>query len=182
MLTFIPSKDEIERRRRIFSSDIGSELKRLDIQRKRILDFSPLTDSYQASPNHDADFYMVILRRLYRRIEAAQHDPRVANLKGRYIFLFKKIKIRDHFEHEIDYNNFPQYAPGIIIVGGIVLNSTNPHIVSGDQEWLLNDDHKSIKELMTELATLYPFAPKPERQSSLLCRIIQQASKRFRHK
>jgi hypothetical protein len=54
-------------------------------------------------PLHDADFYFILLRRLYRIVEEeAKINSRVANLKGQYRDLYPKIHIRDHVEHMPD--------------------------------------------------------------------------------
>lgn len=170
-------KQEIEKMR--FASEIESEIRDLDFQRKRIFEFFPNNDPERPKPTHDADFYMVLLRRLYRRIENAQHDSRVGNLKGKFNGIHKKIKIRDHYEHDINYEKFPQITPGIIIVGGVVINKENPHIVSGNQKWLLNEDHEKFKNLISEFVKLYPFAPKPKQEPSWVCRMIKKLFNKF---
>lgn len=170
-------ENEIEKIR--FMSGIESEIKGLDLQHKRIFEFSPNNDPDSPKPTHDADFYMVLLRRLYRQIEDEQHDSRVGNLKGKFEGIHKKIKIRDHFEHEIDYETFPHITPGVMVVGGLVINETNPHIVSGNQTWLLNEDHKKFKNLMLEFANLYPFANKPVKKVPFVCRIIKKLTNRY---
>ncbi len=167
-------KLEIEKMR--FSSEIQSETACLDFQRDRIIQ-SPSINHNGIKPTHDADFYMVLLRRLYRRIEDAQHDSRVANLKGKFKDLHKKIKIRDHFEHEIDLDNFPQYSQGIFVVGGLVINGDQSHIVSGDKEWFLFADHDQFKNLLTDFSRLYPFAVKVERSQSLWRKFLKKICK-----
>ncbi|PJC30798.1 hypothetical protein CO051_04915 [Candidatus Roizmanbacteria bacterium CG_4_9_14_0_2_um_filter_39_13] len=162
-----------------FVFEIESKIRGLDFQRKRIFEFFPNNDPESPKPTHDADFYMVLLRRLYRRIENEQYDSRVGNLKGRFSGLHKKIKIRDHYEHDINYKTFPHITPGIMIVCGVVINKTNPHIISGDKKWLLNEDHEKFKNLLSEFVKLYPFAPKPKQKTSLLCRILKKILNKF---
>ena len=87
-------KLEIEKMR--FVSDVQSEVVALDFQRDRVLSGGSSALPAGVCPTLDADFYMVLLRRLFRRIEAVQHDSRVANLKGKFPDLHRKIKIRDH--------------------------------------------------------------------------------------
>jgi len=171
--------EEDERQKMLFSSEIESEIKGLDFQRERIFEFFPNNKANSPNPTHDADFYMILLRRLYRRIEDAQHDSRVGNLKGKSQELHKKIKIRDHFEHEINLETFPQVAPGFTVIGGVVVNQTNPHIISGDQKWLLNEDHEKFKDLLMEFVQLYPFSDKEKQKISFICRILKKLTKRF---
>lgn len=159
-------KLEIEKMR--FSSEIQSEIVSLDFQCDRILQSSSIQNN-GVKPTHDADFYMILLRRLYRRMEDAQHDSRVANLKGKFDGLHKKIKIRDHFEHEVDFDNFPQYSPGIFIVGGLVINGDQSHIVSGDKKWFLFADHDQFKTLLSDFVKLYPFPVKPKKSRCPTC-------------
>lgn len=167
-------KLEIERMR--FVSEIQSEIVSLDFQRDRIMQ-PQNSQRTMVKPTHDADFYMVLLRRLYRRIEEAQHDSRVANLKGKFSGLHKKIKIRDHFEHEVDLDNFPQYAPGIVIVGGLVINGDQSHIVSGDRKWFLFADHDQFKKLLADFANFYPFAVKVAKSQSFWNKLLKSICK-----
>lgn len=161
-----------------FASKIESYITKLDFQHKRIFEF------HSDKPNNlDADFYMILLKRLYRRIEDEQHDSRVGNLKGKFNNIHKKIQIRNDFEHKIhhkiDHKKFPHITPGIIVVGGLVINDTKPHIVSGNQQWFLNEDHKKFKKLMREFAKLYPFTPKPKKKVLLICRILKKLTNRY---
>ena len=109
-----------------FASEMESEIRGLDFQRNRIFEFSHNNGPEIPKPTHDADFYMVLLRRLYRCIEKEQHDSRVGNLKGKFNGIHKKIKIRDHYEHEINYKTFSHATSGIMIVGSVVINETDP--------------------------------------------------------
>lgn len=138
-----------------FMAEIESEISSLDFQRDRILQLDPRQLPHGVSPVHDADFYMVLLRRLYRRIEDAQRDSRVANLKGKYSDLCKKIKIRDHFEHGVDINTFPQTTPGMMIITSLVHNGNDSHIISGDKKWLLTEDHERFKTMLSEFIELF---------------------------
>jgi len=167
-----------------FQSDITNELNRLDFQRSRIISYQNKTEFDPSKPNminHDADFYMVLLRRLYRQIEkTSRHDPKVANLKGKYKHLYKKIKIRDHFEHDFDINDLPYYSPSIKIMCGVVINETNPHITSGDQIWTLNDDHNSFKSLVEKYSKLYPFKKSQEMKKSFFKKILIRICKKLK--
>jgi hypothetical protein len=171
MLTEEDRRD-IDKRR--FISGIESDIEKLDFQHKRIFEFSLKTCG-----NPDADYYMILLRRLYRIIESEQHDSRVGNLKGKFSNIHKKIKIRDHFEHEVDLDNFPHASQGIIVIGGVVINKTNPHIISGNQKWLLNEDHEKFKDLMRKFANLYPFASKPKKKVSFICRLLKKLTNKY---
>lgn len=172
----ITEKEKIEIERMRFVSEIQSEIASLDFQRDRIMQPQNFQHN-EVKPTHDADFYMVLLRRLYRRIEEAQHDSRVANMKGKFSNLHKKVKIRDHFEHEVDFNNFPQYAPGIVIVGGLVINGDQSHIVSGDRKWFLFADHDQFKKLLVNFLNFYPFTVKAEKQQSFWCKLFKSICK-----
>lgn len=148
-----------EREKLIFNSDIEKKLKCLELQRDRVMNYQPhQNDQDFLLPNHDADFYMVLLRRLYREIEKiAGTDSRVAHLKGQYKQLWPKIKIRDHFEHKVNVDELASIAPGIKIIRGVVINKTNPYIISGNQMWQLNDDHNTFIEMVQKMIKLYPF-------------------------
>ena len=101
----LTEKDKKEIAKNIYISGINSKLERLEFQRSRILPFD--YKNLKANPGHDADFYMVLLRRLYREVEElSKIDSRVANLKGTYGKTVKKLKIRDHYEHKINYDEF----------------------------------------------------------------------------
>ena len=175
----ITEEEKQEIKKMQFALKIRSEIRDLDFQRERILKVFQNNDSEKPGPTHDADFYMILLRRLYRRIENEQHDARVGNLKGKFNGIHKKIKIRDHYEHNINYKAFPQITPGITIIGGVVINETNSHIVSGNQKWLLNEDHKKFTDLLLEFAKLYPFASKSKEKQSLMCRIMRKLFNKF---
>lgn len=138
-------------------SEFRSLLDRLNFQRQRILEpFDP--DGFMSKANHDADFYMVILRRIYRIIESlAISDSRVANLKGKHSGLFCKIKIRDHFEHEIDYEKLPFISPGVKVSCCVIINKSSAKIISGDKEWHLNNDHNQFIKVVEEVQNLYPY-------------------------
>ncbi|MFH1533474.1 MAG: hypothetical protein ABID64_00910 [Nitrospirota bacterium] len=174
MLTEQDRKDIAKER---FILEIESDIEKLDFQHQRIFEFFPKSTL-------DADFYMILLRRLYRRIEDKQYDPRVANLKGKFKNLHKKIKIREHYEHfKIeDYKNLPQAASGVVIACGVLINDTNQYIESGNQKWHLNDDHEKFKNSLREFAKLYPFAPKTPVKHSLICRMGHKLRKIFKCK
>ena len=156
----VTDMEKEQREKMRFSSGIESEIRGLDFQRERILEGSPENETFGTpGPGHDADFYMVILRRLYRRIhETAKHDARVANLKGKFSALCKKIKIRDHYEHEVDLEKLPVIPPGFKILTTVLINPTKPRIMSGDMEWLLKDDHEEFNKLLGRFVKLFPFA------------------------
>jgi len=163
-----------------FQSNIKNELNRLDFQRSRILSYNAWMDPSIPNVNHDADFYMVLLRRLFRNIEkTSRYDSRIANLKGRFERLYKKIKIRDHFEHDIDIKDIPEYSKNIKIMCSVVLNNTNPHIVSGDQIWTLNEDHDSFKTLVEQYIKLFPFRKPTEKKRSIIQRILTKFCRRI---
>jgi len=152
-----------------FLSRIESELNRLEFQHSRIFE-----NSTSISPMHDADFYIVLLRRLYRQLEkVAGYDSRVANLNGEYRDLVVKIKIRDHFEHEIDLEKlqstdvtgFPEFKnyvfPAIAnvkIVTSVFINKDSAFIMSGNFKWDLYKDHKMFINLIKKFASFYPFS------------------------
>lgn len=158
-----------DREKILFEHDIQSKINGLNFQRERIFN-TPHKELWEkkVSPIHDVDFYVIILRRLYRVIEdIATHDSRVANLKSRHKDLFSKIKIRDHFEHGVDMDNFSstpisELPKGVISgpVGSDVKISTslmNNVIVSGEFQWNLNLDHEELLLVMMEFINLFPF-------------------------
>ena len=59
---------------------------------------------------HDEGFYFILLRRIYREIENRVSDSRVANFKGQHKEFFKKLKIRDHFEHNVKPQSQLEFA------------------------------------------------------------------------
>lgn len=159
------SKAVIVGRKSDFERDIEDSLNRVDIQRKRILASiqnikrQPLERGY-LKPQHDVDFYFILLRRLYRVLEEkAREDSRAANLKGKYNNLYAKIKIRDHSEHWIDWKKFPSISPGspIKVKLSVIINKSGNFVQSGNQKWDLEKDHKLFVELFEKLTKLYPF-------------------------
>jgi hypothetical protein len=161
-----------ERNKAMFLSEINSGLNGLEFQRDRI--FKPQSNgNIRISPVHDADFYVVLLRRLYRRVEeTAGYDSRVANLKGKYKNLLEKIKIRDHFEHGVDLEKLPSTdatqlpqlkfsvaaaIANIKIVTSVFINKDSAYIVSGNFKWDLYQDHETFIGLIRETTALYPF-------------------------
>ena len=158
----------------MFLSEIEHEIERLDFQRDRIFKH---TVSSKLGPNHDADFYMILLRRLYRRIEkVAKYDLNVKILKKRYSNLYKKIKIRDHFEHRDEFGNrkVKQYSQGIKVNCGIVINNTNSCIISGKSKWFLSIDHDKFKEILKKFVMLFPFAQDSKPKKLFLFSILNK--------
>lgn len=157
--------------KRLFSSEIESELNGLEFQKNRII--KSKSSEQMVSPVHDADFYVIILRRIYRRIEnLATRDSRVANLKGKYRILAEKIKIRDHFEHGIDYGKLPptdvsdipeislsiaSEIANIKIGTSVFINKNSARIISGSFKWDLQKDHELFGKMIEEFVRLYPF-------------------------
>ncbi|MBP8973980.1 MAG: hypothetical protein KBH93_08885 [Anaerolineae bacterium] len=155
-------EDEFAFRKYEIASNIDQGLEGLEIQRARVLRASQdITQnpeaSYSVAPNHDADFYLVLLRRMYRVLEnTAKENSRVANLKGQYKDLYPKIKMRDHSEHMgiLDIPPIREGSP-IIVKLVIVINENRVTIVSGDQEWNLDTDHGRFVELMRKFLALW---------------------------
>jgi len=178
----------------LFQYDIESKLNGLELQRERILSRTE-TSRTRVSPVHDVDFYVILLRRLFRQLEdVARYDSRVANLKGRNNALVKKVKIRDHFEHGVDLENMKSVDVANLPSGTIsapegtnikiAMSLFNNHIVSGDLKWDLGADHQAFVKLMSDFVGLHPFSPKPSTRSSvlLLCRRLGQPfSKLLKH-
>ena len=126
----------------------------LELQRSRI--YHPSSKDQ----NHDSDYYMILIRRVYREIEnAASMDSRIANLKGKYKDLLAKIKIRDHFEHNVE-TKIPLGIEKAISLGladadsigkiyvktCVVQKNDSFSIVSGNIEWDLSKDHPTFIE------------------------------------
>lgn len=158
-----------DREKILFEHDMQSKVNGLNFQRERIFNI-PHKELWEkkVSPIHDVDFYVILLRRLYRKIEdVSKHDSRVANLKGKHKELFNKVKIRDHFEHGVDIDDFfptPIFSlpKGIISApeGTSIKISTslmNNVIVSGEFMWDLNTDHESFILVTKDFVDLYPF-------------------------
>lgn len=134
----------------------------LEIQRSRI---------YDPAGKHDAGYYMIFLRRLYREIEeTAKSDSRIANLKGKNKHLYPKIKIRDDFEHNVEKDL--QIDKKILVDRGIISKDSDGNIqiqtslsrkgssiliISGDQCWDLEKDHQDFCEIIEKYLKLYPF-------------------------
>jgi len=118
----------------------------------------------------DADIYIIILRRLYREIEDCSSDARIAKIIRQNKSLFEKIKIRDHFEHNIETKKSQLYKNRLAEIGincdsGASVNimtsmfrkSDTIVIVSGNIEWNLQNDHKKFLEIIEMFVILYPF-------------------------
>jgi hypothetical protein len=149
-------------------NDVEKLLERLEIQRERVL--SSAQEMLDNPPNkpaidplHDADFYFVLLRRLYRIVQSeAKANSRVANLKGKYQDLYDKVKMRDHTEHPPGWeklqDDFPSLHPGsaIKVVWSIIVNKDGVFITSGDQRWDFDKDHKRFLELFKKFLELQP--------------------------
>ena len=136
-----------EKENPLFFYEMVSQISRLEYQKDRI--FKELKNqSYNPEfilAIHEADYYMVLLRRIYREIEKlTRHDSEVANFKGRNINLVKKIKIRDHFEHGVD---FSKINGSFKIVTSIMDNK----IVSGNFVWNLQEDHQKFIEMINDM-------------------------------
>jgi len=143
-----------EQTKHLLVSKVNSGINALEFQKTRILkkEFMPLG----VPPTHDADFYMVILRRLFRIVEkTAKTDSSVANLKGKYQHLYSKIKVRDHFEHGVDCSEIPDEVPGIKFICCLVNSEQNPYVLSGNQKWFLKEDHKAILDLMNQFLQIF---------------------------
>ena len=149
-----------------FTMKIKKIISGLELQKLRIFNSS--------SKIHDADYYIILLRRAYRIIEDfATKDSRVANFKGKNTNLFKKIKIREHFEHEIkpksrlnnkELSDFrivsPDSSLNIHIRTSLVQKNNSFSIVSGDIIWDLSEDHLAFIKKFDEFIKLYPFQNK----------------------
>jgi len=147
--------------------EIETEIKSLEFQRERIFSKIFLQAKERISPVHDVDFYLIILRRLYRQLEdIAATDSRVANLKGLNKDLLKRIKIRDHFEHGINFENLSPVGtrefPGVKIGSNVKISTSllGRLIVSGDLYWDLDKDHIEFVRVINEMIAFYPFAKK----------------------
>ena len=149
-----------------FTMKIKKIISGLDLQRVRIFNYS--------TKIHDVDYYTILLRRAYRIIEYyATKDSRVANLKGKNKNLLKKIKLRDHFEHEVKsesrlsnkkLSDFRIVSPdshlNINITTSIVQTNNSFSILSGDIIWDLSEDHLAFIKILDEFIKLYPFQNK----------------------
>lgn len=141
----------------------------LELQRSRIYESLSIV--------HDAGYYMILLRRLYREIEEiAKCDSRIANLKGKNKDLYKKIKMRDDFEHGVEKD--AQLDKEILIDLGIISKNfsgniriqTSVHrkgdsisLISGNILWDMLRDHQIFLKMVKEFANLYPFTKRFEK-------------------
>jgi hypothetical protein len=148
----------------LYVMTMETEVNGLIFQLERILKKSSHERLGKISPVHDVDFYLILLRRLLRKLEeVAKTDSRVANLKGKHKELFKKIKIRDHFEHGIDFETLPSVGnkefPGIKVGSGtkIATSLIGNLIVSGDLHWDLFKDHTEFIDVILKMVDLYPY-------------------------
>lgn len=137
----------------------------LDLQLSRICEDS-------GASLHDADFYMVLLRRIWRILEeTAKINSRVANLKGKYRKLYQKIKIRDHFEHK-DKDMIVPSDKELLVKTGVLSKESKGNIqiqiclvkgkdsisiISGARSWDIKNDHQIFCELIKEFIKLFPF-------------------------
>jgi hypothetical protein len=137
----------------------------LELQRSRIYDASNLNIL------HDVGYYMTLLRRAYREIQQSmKFDSRVAYLNGLNKELFKKIKMRDDFEHGVEKDD--QVDRETLIQLGIVSKessgtirirtsvfTTRGHvlIISGKIIWNMSLDHQSFLKIFQEFIDFYPF-------------------------
>lgn len=151
-----------------YTWEMESKMEGLNLQRERIFTGDARKHSRRAAPVHDVDFYVVLLRRLYREIEhRAHHDSRVANLKGKYQELGRKIKMRDHFEHGFDQDKLKptdttglpgmKGAKGVVIMTSVFLEKGLRQIVSGNFRWDLDKDHEQFVRMVSEMVALHPF-------------------------
>ena len=136
--------------------ELEIDIRRLKFQRGRILGAIRRNYKQYWILGHDSDFYLVLVRRLYRQIEKdSKTDSKVANLKGKYQSLFAKIKIRDSFEHDEDLNL--KDSPIKVSRSLIILKQDNKlsvKIQSGIHQWDLESDHNLFIQAVKEHASL----------------------------
>jgi len=132
------------------------DIAKINFQKERILNAFKRRYKQQWILHHDADLYFIIIRRLYRQIEDdSKTISKVANLKGKYKDLFKKIKIRDSYEHNEDLN-LP--SSNFKIVNSVMINQASGKItmkvLSGIYEWDLTVDHEQFLKAFSEYIRL----------------------------
>lgn len=137
-------------------NDVEYALKSLLIQRARVVRAARKLTTNKGSDylSHDLHYYFVMARKIYGFIqEAAKNNSKVANLKGnkKYRDLYKKVKIRDHYEHPPrDLDKFPSISPQLKTIRSVAVNKNEIVIHSGDQTWNMSTDHKRFRELIGE--------------------------------
>lgn len=149
----------------LFRYSVKHKIAGLNFQRERIFNANHRENFGKGlSPVHDVDYYVIILRRMYREIEKiARTDSRAANLKGKYRKLVENIGIRDHFEHGVDFEKLPSSepmnTPNAKIGSGVKIATSlfGNNIISGSFTWDLKKDHESFLELVEKFVELYPF-------------------------
>lgn len=165
-------KDLHDQEKMQFLMEIKNCIDGIELQRSRICAFQTAV--------HDAGYYMILVRRLYRKIEEkASCDSRVANFKGKHKGLCSKIKMRDDFEHDV-INNLQLDKETLVGLGIISKESsgniqihTSVHknrgsitIISGNIQWDMKQDHQAFLKMIEGFVNLYPFKNTVQQQSS----------------
>lgn len=142
--------------KQIAKRELEDSVRRLNFQRERVLNAIRRNYKQHWILGLDSDFYFVLIRRLFRQIEEeSKTSSRVANLKGKYKDLFKKVKIRDSFEHDEDLNlkdSLIKVSRSLIILKQN--NELSVKIQSGIHKWDLTVDHDLFIKAIREYALL----------------------------
>jgi hypothetical protein len=161
----ITSKDLQDQGKMKFLMKIKNSIDGLELQRSRICASSGI------SAVHDAGYYMILLRRLYREIEEiAKCDSRIANLKGKNKGICQKIKMRDDFEHGVEKDvqldkeilidlgiSSKESSGNVRIQTSVYKKGDSISIISGNILWDMSQDHQIFLKMVTEFVSLYPF-------------------------
>lgn len=137
-----------------------------------------LIDNVPITSTHDADFYTIILRRVYRKIDKlAKELPEINKIHSENSEFFEKIRIRDHFDkmessnwedvekigesnvdHLKTFQNaiFPAIAK-VIILPMVIENK----IISGPYEWDLEIDHTKLLKITNDVIAILKKTPPP---------------------
>lgn len=136
--------------------EIEDKIVRLNFQRDRV--FNAIRRNYKRSwiSGHDIDFYFILLRRLFRKIdEDGETNSEIEELKEENEELFEKIRIRDSYEHDRDFN--PEDSV-IKISKSLIINTINGTLSikaqSGIHRWNLTEDHNDFIEALRKATSI----------------------------
>lgn len=143
-----------------FENDFRSFIDRLELQKERIL-----TIPHRGV--HDADFYTMILRRIYRRFGLlGARNKEIARILDKDKVYFNKIRIRDDFdkpekvskERTIEIKKLPKgfiHGEGqVSMFTSVLIKDDNAFIVSGEFIWNLNEDHKKLLSIVDKVINI----------------------------
>jgi hypothetical protein len=157
---------------------LKSLLARLEAQRARIRN-NPSADNVggtHITASHDADFYTILLRRVYRKInKLGEEITNIKNIRDENKSFLEKIWIRDHFDHveadnwevikelgpskvghlEAYKNSIVPMIANVTIVASVIEDK----IISGPYEWDLEKDHAQLNKIVEDTVLILEAEP-----------------------